>query len=109
MKQSNREKLEAQGWKVGGAQEFLGLSEQEVAYIEVKIALSNQLRERRRESGLTQEQLAEMTGSSQSRVAKMEAGDPSVSIDLLMKALIALGASRNELAQTIGTETLAAA
>jgi DNA-binding XRE family transcriptional regulator len=109
MEKSKRKKLEAQGWKIGDAQDFLGLSDEELAYIEVKIALSQQVRERRRAQGMTQEQVAEQTGSSQSRVAKMEAGDPSVSIDLLVKTLIALGVTREELAEAIGTENQAAA
>ena len=109
MEKSKRKKLEAQGWKIGDAQDFLGLSDEELAYIEVKIALSQQVRERRRAQGMTQEQVAEQTGSSQSRVAKMEAGDPSVSIDLLVKTLIALGVTREELAEVIGTENQAAA
>lgn len=108
MKELKRERLEAQGWKVGDAQDFLGLSDEELAYIEVKISLSQQVREHRNSLGLTQEQVAELAGSSQSRVAKMEAGDPSVSIDLLIKTLIALGASREELALAIGTENQAA-
>ncbi|MGA9533160.1 MAG: helix-turn-helix transcriptional regulator [Anaerolineales bacterium] len=104
MEKSKREKLEAQGWKIGNAQDFLGLSDEELAYIEVKIALSQQVRQRRQGQAMTQEQVAEQTGSSQSRVAKMEAGDPSVSIDLLVKTLITLGATREELALAIGTE-----
>ena len=109
MDESKRKKLEAQGWRVGDAQDFLGISDEELAYIEVKISLSQQVRERRSSQGLTQEQVAELAGSSQSRVAKMEAGDPSVSIDLLIKTLIALGASREELALAIGEENQAAA
>lgn len=109
MKQSKREKLEDQGWKVGGTQEFLDLSHEEMAYIEVKIALSQRVQEQRLERGLTQKEVAELTGSSQSRVAKMEAGDPSVSIDLLVKTLIALGASREELAKAIGSDNFVAA
>lgn len=109
MKKSKQEKLEAQGWRIGEAKDFLELSDKEVAYIEVKLVLSQRVRERRQRKGFTQEELAALIGSSQSRVAKMEAGDPSVSIDLLIKTLIALGASRDELAEAIGSDTLAAA
>ena len=104
MDKSKREKLEARGWKVGGVEEFLELSDEEVVYIEVKIALSRHVRERRPSSRLTQEEVANIIGSSQSRVAKMEAGDPTVTIDLLVKTLVALGASRSELGQIIGQE-----
>src|SRR5581483_4278956 len=50
---------------------------------------------RRAELGLSQAVVAKRLGSSQSRVAKMEAGDPSVSLDLLLRALLALGATRH--------------
>lgn len=101
MKKNKREKLEAYGWKIGDTKEFLGLSDEEMAYIEIKLALSNQVRELRKRRKLTQEQTAKLIGSSQSRVAKIESGDPSVSLDLQVKSLIALGASREELAEAI--------
>lgn len=107
MDQSKRERLEAHGWTVGNVGDFLDLSREEAEYIEVKLVLSHQVRRRRQQQGLTQEELARLSGSSQSRVAKMEAGDPSVSIDLLVKTLIALGASRYEIADIIGSDSLA--
>ena len=97
MDKNKRKRLEAAGWKVGTIQEFLGLSDEEVEYIEVKYQLSKRLLERRRSKKLTQVQMARMIKSSQSRVAKMESGDPSVSIDLIVRSLIALGASSKSL------------
>lgn len=102
MKRSKQTKLGKAGWKVGSSEEFLGLSAEESAYVELKLALSDSLKQRRIKKRLSQVALAEMLASSQSRVAKMEAGDPSVSIDLLVKSLLALGASRKELAKAIG-------
>ena len=93
--------LEAQGWKVGDAAGFLGLTNEEQAYIAIKIALSRKVRAVRNDRRLTQEETAKLIGSSQSRIAKLEAGDPSVSIDLQMKSLLALGVTREELGQTI--------
>lgn len=101
MKASKRTKLEKAGWKVGSAEEFLGLSEQESAYIEMKLALSETLKRKRVAKRLSQTALAELLASSQSRVAKMEAGDPSVSIDLLVKSLLTMGVSRKEVARAI--------
>lgn len=101
MRAGKRKKLAASGWKIGSADEFLGLTADEVAYIEMKLALSGSLRERRLKKNMSQVELARAVKSSQSRIAKMEAGDPSVSIDLLMKSLLALGASPKELAKTI--------
>ena len=94
-------KLAKKGWKVGTVTEFLDLSDEESDYIEMKLALSEKLKEKRARTNLTQAQLAKAIKSSQSRVAKMEAGDPTVSIDLLVKSLLALGVSKKELGRTI--------
>ncbi len=104
MKQSKRKKLEAAGWAVGSAQEFLGLSDADAALIELKLALSRSLRDRRQRRGVSQVELAKRLQSSQSRVAKMEAGDPSVSMDLLVSSLLVLGASEADLAKAIRGE-----
>jgi len=101
MKKGKREKLKAAGWAVGSVQEFLGLSDAEAALIEVKLALSRTLRDRRQRRGVSQVELAKRLGSSQSRVAKMEAGDPSVSMDLLVSSLLVLGASSADLTKAI--------
>src|SRR5437762_1969908 len=107
MKKGKREKLKAAGWAVGSVQDFLGLADAEAALIEVKLALSRTLRGRRRRRGVSQVELAKRLGSSQSRVAKMEAGDPSVSMDLLVRSLLVLGASERELSQIITTSRAA--
>ncbi|MDH3252709.1 MAG: helix-turn-helix transcriptional regulator [Ignavibacteria bacterium] len=99
MRTAKRKRLESKGWRVGAVREFLNLSPEEAAYVELKLALSKNLQEIRREKNLTQEDLARRLKSSQSRVAKMEAGDPSVSLDLLVRSLLALGASRKHLAR----------
>ena len=101
MRTSKRKKLEAAGWRVGGPRELLELSAEEEAYIELRLKLADGLKARRRARGVTQVDLAQSIKSSQSRVAKMEAGDPTVSLDLLVKSLLALGASSRELAQII--------
>lgn len=101
MRKVKQKRLESKGWKIGSADEFLNLLPEESAYIEVKLELANNLRKRRQRRKLTQVQLARMVKSSQSRVAKMEAGDPSVSIDLLVRSLFALGASKRDVAKMI--------
>ena len=95
--------LESKGWKTGSAQDFLGLSDEELAYIELKLALGRSLKERRRKQKLTQSELAKMLNSSQSRLAKMEAGDPKVSIDLLVRALFIMGATKKDVARSFAT------
>ncbi len=101
MKKEKKARLERAGWKVGTVRELLGLSKAEEALVELKLILSRGLRERRARHGLTQAQLARLLKSSQSRVAKMEAGDPSVSIDLLIRSLLAMGTTQTELAHVI--------
>ena len=106
MDRAKRKRLKAKGWKVGDAADFLSLSPEEAAYVELKLAFSQNLKARRQEKQLTQAQLAERIKSSQSRVAKMEAGDPTVSLDLLVRSLLALGTSKRELARAISSSPI---
>jgi DNA-binding XRE family transcriptional regulator len=101
MRETKRKRLQTKGWKIGSAKEFLQLSDEEAAYIELRLRLAEGLKARRVGRGLTQIQLAKVVRSSQSRVAKMEAGDPTVSLDLLVRSLLALGTSDRELARII--------
>lgn len=101
MKKTKIDKLRAAGWKVGSAEEFLELSKEEVALIEIRIALAASLKRRRVRRKLTQEDLAKFLKSSQSRVAKMEAADASVSIDLLLRSLLALGVTQKGVAKIL--------
>lgn len=105
VRDEKRRRLEAKGWRIGSAQEFLRLSPEEAAYVDLKVRLAIGLGERRRRRHLTQADLAKRLQSSQSRVAKMEAGDPSVSLDLLIRSLLILGASRRELSRIISARS----
>jgi ribosome-binding protein aMBF1 (putative translation factor) len=96
-----KRKLEAAGFKVGSVQEFLGLSEEEVALIDLKVRLIRMVRPARERAGTTQERLARKVGSSQSRIAKMEAASPDVSLDLICKALLALGVTPQGIGKAI--------
>jgi DNA-binding XRE family transcriptional regulator len=107
MQQSKRTALKKKGWRLGTAAEFLELSAEEVGVIELKLDLGHALKERRKKKRLTQAAFAKAISSSQSRVAKMEAGDPSVSLDLLIKSMLTLGASRREVANVISRRNVA--
>lgn len=98
MDEKRRRTLEGKGWRVGDTQGFLGLSDGEVTLIEIKLSLAEGLRRIRTEEAMTQEEVALRIGSSQSRVAKMEAADSSVSLDLLVRTLLRLGADRQSIA-----------
>lgn len=101
MDKEKRSRLEAHGWRVGSAEDFLGLTPEEAAYVELRLKLSDAVREYRKKRRLTQVQLAELLQSSQSRVAKAEAADESVSLDLLIRSLLVLGATHQDLAKVI--------
>lgn len=100
MNQQKRQRLEAKGWKVGTVAEFLNLTPEESALIEIKLALSKHLRERRVGS-MTQTELAAKLRSSQSRIAKAESGHSSVSMELLVRAILATGATPHEIGEVL--------
>lgn len=109
MREDRRQRLEAKGWKLGSAKDFLDLTEEEATYVDLKVRLAISLRAWRQRHRLTQAELAGRLRSSQSRIAKMEAGDPSVSLDLLIRSLLSLGTSRRELSRIIATRSPAPA
>jgi len=91
MDKEKRKRLEARGWKAENAEDFLGLSKEESEYIDLKIALRHRVAEERRKRKVSQVQLAKRLKTDQSRISRMEKGDPSVSADMLLRSLIALG------------------
>jgi DNA-binding XRE family transcriptional regulator len=101
MDKAKRKRLEAAGWKLGTVRDFLDLTPEEESYIELKLELAKNLQKRRIEKKLTQVELARMLKSSQSRIAKMEAGDPTVSVDLLVRSLLVLGSSRKAILRAL--------
>jgi len=103
MRKTKKTRLEKKGWKVGTVREFLYLTPEEEAYIELKLRLGENLRQRRVRHKMTQVDLAKKVKSSQSRVAKMESGDPSVSLDLLVRSLLVLGASNRDLGRIVSS------
>jgi ribosome-binding protein aMBF1 (putative translation factor) len=101
MRREKRERLKRAGWKVGDAKDFLGLTDADMAVIDLRVSLAAELRRRRRARNLSQAALARRIGSSQSRVARMEAGDPSVSLDLLIRSLLTSGSTNEDIAEVI--------
>lgn len=101
MNTKTRNKLERAGFRIGSADEFLKLSEADSQLVSIRLALADQLKARRQKLGLTQTDLARRLASSQSRIAKMEAGDPTVSVDLLMKAILTTGTKARDIAKAV--------
>jgi DNA-binding XRE family transcriptional regulator len=102
MKATKRRRLEKAGWEIGDAAGFLGLNADEQAIVEMKLALADQIKVRRLKLGMTQTEFARRLGSSQSRIAKMEVGDGSASLDSLVRALLALGVTSSAVGKVIG-------
>lgn len=103
MDTKKRKRLEHAGWRVGSAEGFLALTPDELAILEMREALGRRVRELRESRNLTQSALAAAMGSSQSRVAKVEAGHPGVSLELTIRALLSLGANRDDVGACIAS------
>lgn len=101
MDKDKRQRLEESGWRIGTVEEFLFLSPVEKEIIEIRLALSQELKESRKSHNLSQKALAKKMELSQSRIAKIESGDPSVSLDLIFRALLSSGTTRQEIAEVI--------
>ena len=89
------------GWIDGDYGDFLRLSDGDREIVEMKYQLVRALRSERERQHLTQAEVAKLVGSGQARIAKIEGGDPSVSLDLLLKTLLALGKTRKQIARLL--------
>lgn len=101
MNRAERKRHEEAGWQVGSVAEFLGLTPEESAYIELRIRLTDALKARRRIAKLSQKAFAMNMKSSQSRIAKAESNDATVSLDLLIRSLLGLGVTLDQLARIL--------
>lgn len=101
MDNKKRKKLEGKGFKVSSTADFLGLTPEEEAYIDIRLDISSLVKSQRKRKGWSQDKLAKAIGSSQSRIAKVEAGDPGTSLDLMIKALLHLGISKQEIGKLL--------
>nr|WP_235335330.1 helix-turn-helix transcriptional regulator [Aphanizomenon flos-aquae] len=100
MDEAKKERLESKGWKIGTVSDFLELTTEESIFVEIKLALSKNLKEHRQKL-MTQSELATKISSSQPRIAKAENGDASVSIELLVRAILATGATPQDIGKVI--------
>jgi ribosome-binding protein aMBF1 (putative translation factor) len=108
MDKKRKQQLEEKGFRVGSTADFLELSPEEETYIDIRLDISNMVKSQRAKRGWTQEQLARAIGSSQSRIAKLEGGDPGISMDLMIKALLRLGTSKKQIGKLLEGELEAA-
>ena len=101
LKPEKKQQLEAAGFKMGSADEFLGLTPQESALVSLRLSLAEQVRSRRLRLHYSQAELARRVGSSQSRISKLEAAESDVSLDLLFRALFATGAKMSDVSKIL--------
>ena len=99
MDKDKQAKLASKGWKVGTVSEFLELTPAEATYIELRLALSQNLKQRCTQKQLTPSQFAQLINVNPSQIEKLETGDASVSLDFLIRSLLTLGATVKELAE----------
>jgi len=97
MKNDKLKRLKSAGWKVGDAADFLQLSDEESKLVTIKWSLMCAVKKSRIKNNISQIDLARRMKSSQSRIAKIEAGDSSISLDLILRALIATGATTKDI------------
>lgn len=109
MKNDKLKRLKAAGWKIGNAEDFLQLSEEESKLVAIKWSLMCAVKKSRIKRNISQIDLAQRMKSSQSRIAKIEAGDSSISLDLILRALIATGATKRDIQAAFVTKEKKAA
>ncbi|MDR2554870.1 MAG: hypothetical protein LBC64_05515 [Fibromonadaceae bacterium] len=101
MSNDKRKRIEAAGWKVGSVDEFLGLTPEESAIVDMRFNLAKALLEKRRRLRISQGTLAKRVKTTQPRIALVEKGSASVSLDFMVRSLLAAGASKKEIAVAI--------
>lgn len=100
-KTRRREELEKRSFRQTTIGDWLDLTPEQVEMIEMRVGLATMLRRLREREGMTQTDVARVLETSQPRVSKMESGDPTVTIDLLIRALLVLGVSRSKIARAL--------
>ncbi|MBO4435298.1 MAG: helix-turn-helix transcriptional regulator [Fibrobacter sp.] len=103
MDKAKKESLEKKGWKFGDVDEYLGLTPAEMVIVEMKAELAKALIKKRKKSGMSQTEASAKAQTSQSRYAKAEHSDSSVSLELMIKLFFSLGADKKELFKVLRT------
>jgi len=91
MDAAKRKAIEAAGWKVGDAADFLGTDDEERQLLDARVKLALAIRQQRQVHGLTQKDLGAKLRTTQPRVAKIERAASDVSMDQLIRAFTAAG------------------
>ena len=99
-------RMDAAGWKTVTIAEFLDLTPEDMAFIQVRRTFARAVRNRREVSGLSRTALAETLGLSETQIALMEGNASSISMDVMLRAFLAMGATQNDLAEALAAYSL---
>jgi predicted XRE-type DNA-binding protein len=91
MDAKKQKSLEAAGWKLGDAADFLAMSDEERQLLDTRVELALAIRRQRKARKLSQKQLGEKLKTSQPRIARIERAASDVSMDQLIRAFTAAG------------------
>ena len=83
--------LQAAGWDIGDAADFLEMSNEERQLLDARVELALAIRQQRIAVNLSQKELGAKLKTSQPRVAKIERAATDVSLDQLVRAFAAAG------------------
>jgi hypothetical protein len=97
MNANRRKALESAGIIFGNAEDFLELTDEERGLVELRLAVSRAVRNRRVKRKLTQSAVARRLRTSQPNVSKIESAARDVSLDQMFRALFALGGNAKEI------------
>ena len=101
MDTKKRKQLEAAGYQITDSADWLGLTPQEQAIVNMRVNFALEIERVRKASNITQRELADKIGTRQSGVARMLNNPTTATIDSLIKTLLALGASPKRIAALI--------
>lgn len=98
MDAERKKKLEAAGWKFGDYADFLGMTPEEKAVVEIRLAATREMERLRAENPISQEELARRMGTKQPNVSKLFKNPGKATLDTLFRALLALGSTPKKIA-----------
>lgn len=98
MDAERKKKLEAAGWKFGDYADFLGMTPEEKAIVEIRLAATREMERLRAENPISQEELARRMGTKQPNVSKLFKNPGNATLDTLFRALLALGSTPKKIA-----------
>ena len=98
MDAERKKKREAADWKFGDYADFLDMTPEEKAVVEIRLAATREMERLRAENPISQEELARRMGTKQPNVSKLFKNPGKATLDTLFRALLALGSTPKKIA-----------